>query len=51
MQTYPKPVLFFVPAYDEEADEPCVYDAITSIEETPLDCCTPDELFDEGNDQ
>jgi hypothetical protein len=47
-----KLTLFFVPPCDDDdADTPCVYDAITEVVEMPLDCATPEELFGEGDDQ
>jgi len=43
-----KPTLFFVPPCDDDdADTPCIYDAITEVVEMPLDCATPEELFDQ----
>jgi hypothetical protein len=50
MQT--KFTLSYVPSFEDDEhitfDAPCVYDLITSIRERALDCCTPEELFEEG---
>jgi hypothetical protein len=43
-----KLTLFFVPSFDDdETPYPCMYDAITEVLELPLDCATPEELFDQ----
>jgi hypothetical protein len=44
-----KLTLFFVPSFDDETDTPCMYDAITEVVELPLDCATPEELFEAGD--